>query len=45
MNTEKKSALQVLKETSRTFYIPIIKLPPKVQEAVASTYLCLRAID
>jgi len=45
MNTEAKSALKVLEETSRTFYIPIVKLPGKVQEAVASAYLCLRAID
>jgi len=38
-------ALQILKETSRTFYIPIIILPPGLQEAVASAYLCMRAID
>lgn len=40
-----KSALQVLKETSRTFYIPIATLPPGLKEAVASGYLCMRAID
>ena len=40
-----KSALDLLKETSRTFYIPISLLPPKLQEAVASAYLCMRAID
>lgn len=40
-----KSELEVLKETSRTFYIPIIKLVEGVREAVASAYLCLRAID
>ena len=40
-----KTALEVLKETSRTFYIPIVKLPAQVQKAVASAYLCLRAID
>lgn len=45
METQKKSALKVLEETSRTFYIPIVKLPPGAQEAVASAYLCLRAID
>jgi farnesyl-diphosphate farnesyltransferase len=45
MNPMTKSALAVLEETSRTFYIPIVKLPSQVQEAVASAYLCLRAID
>lgn len=38
-------ALKVLEETSRTFYIPISRLPSGLQEAVASAYLCLRAID
>lgn len=37
--------LEMLKETSRTFYIPISRLPAGLQEAVASAYLCLRAID
>jgi len=37
--------LDVLKETSRTFFIPIVKLCADAQEAVASAYLCLRAID
>lgn len=41
----RKDALQVLKETSRTFYIPISGLPLGLQEAVASAYLCMRAID
>lgn len=40
-----KSALDVLKETSRTFYIPITQLPSGLQEAVASAYLCMRSID
>ncbi|MEM1308211.1 MAG: phytoene/squalene synthase family protein [Cyanobacteria bacterium P01_D01_bin.71] len=40
-----KSALDLLKETSRTFYIPISLLPAKLQAAVASAYLCMRAID
>lgn len=35
----------MLKETSRTFFIPIVKICSGVQEAVASAYLCLRAID
>ncbi len=38
-------ALEVLKETSRTFYIPISRLPSELLEAVASAYLCMRAID
>ncbi|MUG91454.1 phytoene/squalene synthase family protein [Scytonema sp. UIC 10036] len=38
-------ALNILRETSRTFYIPIVRLPIGLQEAVASAYLCLRAID
>ncbi|MBN4001172.1 MULTISPECIES: phytoene/squalene synthase family protein [unclassified Nostoc] len=41
----RRDALQILKETSRTFYIPISVLPPGLQEAVASAYLCMRAID
>ncbi|MBD2342642.1 squalene/phytoene synthase family protein [Anabaena subtropica] len=41
----RSDALQILKETSRTFYIPINILPPGLQEAVASAYLCMRAID
>ena len=42
INTE---ARQFLKETSRTFYIPITYLSKGLQEAVASAYLCMRAID
>ncbi|BAY10661.1 squalene/phytoene synthase family protein [Calothrix sp. NIES-2098] len=41
----RRDALQILKETSRTFYIPISILPTGLQEAVASAYLCMRAID
>jgi farnesyl-diphosphate farnesyltransferase len=37
--------LKVLEQTSRTFYLPIIRLPQGLQEAVASAYLCMRAID
>ena len=39
------TALDLLKATSRTFYIPISLLPPQLQEAVASAYLCMRSID
>lgn len=41
----RNKALETLKETSRTFYIPIMRLPEKLQDAVASAYLCMRAID
>jgi farnesyl-diphosphate farnesyltransferase len=36
---------RVLKETSRTFFIPIARLPVKLQEAIGAAYLCMRAID
>ncbi len=38
-------AFRVLEETSRTFYIPIVRLPRPLREAVASAYLCMRSID
>ncbi|MBC6472103.1 MAG: phytoene/squalene synthase family protein [Hormoscilla sp. GM102CHS1] len=44
MNTCRE-ALKILEETSRTFYIPISGLPDDLQKAVASAYLCMRAID
>jgi farnesyl-diphosphate farnesyltransferase len=37
--------LRVLKETSRTFFIPISKLPGELQDTIGSAYLCMRAID
>ncbi|MEL6902286.1 MAG: phytoene/squalene synthase family protein [Cyanobacteria bacterium J06606_4] len=45
MLSSTSSALDLLKETSRTFFIPISLLPPKLQAAVASAYLSMRAID
>jgi farnesyl-diphosphate farnesyltransferase len=39
------NAMDILAETSRTFFIPISGLLPGLQEAVASAYLCMRAID
>lgn len=36
---------RILKDTSRTFFIPIARLPDPLQETVASAYLCMRAID
>lgn len=41
----RRKALDVLRETSRTFFIPINGLPAGLKEAVASAYLCMRAID
>ena len=41
----KSEALRLLRETSRTFYLPICGLPDGLLEAVASAYLCMRAID
>ena len=35
----RRDALDLLKETSRTFYIPISRLPAGLLEAVASAYL------
>ncbi|MBB4826725.1 farnesyl-diphosphate farnesyltransferase [Sporosarcina luteola] len=40
-----KEAMRVLKQTSRTFYIPIKLLNPTLRLAVGSAYLCMRAID
>ena len=43
--THQSDLLRVLRETSRTFFIPIIRLPIKLQEAIGAAYLCMRAID
>lgn len=40
-----KDAIRVLKETSRTFYIPITFLKKDLKIAVATAYLMMRAID
>ncbi|MFS0576165.1 squalene/phytoene synthase family protein [Sporosarcina sp. 179-K 3D1 HS] len=40
-----KDAMRVLKETSRTFYIPITFLQKELKYSVASAYLIFRAID
>ena len=40
-----QSAKRILKKTSRTFYIPISRLPDGLQESVGAAYLCMRAID
>jgi len=41
----RKTAMDFLEETSRTFLIPIQRLPNGLLEAVGSGYLCMRAID
>ncbi|WP_010285127.1 squalene/phytoene synthase family protein [Bacillus timonensis] len=40
-----KEAMRMLKETSRTFYIPITFLQKELKYSVASAYLVFRAID
>lgn len=40
-----KEAMQVLKDTSRTFYIPITLLGKTLKHTVGSAYLGMRAID
>lgn len=40
-----KESMAMLKETSRTFFIPINFLEPTLKKTVASAYLCMRAID
>ncbi len=43
--TLENSASEVLKDTSRTFYLSIVRLPPNIREAVMASYLSMRAID
>ena len=40
-----RESMDVLEQTSRTFFIPISRLPPRLLEAVAAAYLCMRSID
>jgi len=40
-----KDAMRVLKETSRTFFIPITFLQKELKTTVATAYLMMRAID
>jgi farnesyl-diphosphate farnesyltransferase len=37
--------LNVLEQTSRTFYLPIARLPEGLRGTVAAAYLCMRALD
>ena len=41
----KADAIEMLRHTSRTFYLSIVDLPSGIREAVMSSYLSLRAID
>ncbi len=43
--TLEADAAEMLRQTSRTFYLSIDRLPPRIREAVMSSYLSLRAID
>ncbi|MFO7317597.1 MAG: phytoene/squalene synthase family protein [Bacilli bacterium] len=45
MKALEKDAMRVLKETSRTFYIPITFLKKDLKTAVANAYLIMRALD
>ena len=45
MTKQHNDVMRVLKETSRTFYIPVTRLPERLQETVVAAYLCMRAID
>ncbi|MCG7334762.1 phytoene/squalene synthase family protein [Sporosarcina sp. ACRSM] len=45
MSNFPKDAMRMLKETSRTFYIPITFLQKELKYSVASAYLVFRAID
>src|SRR5699024_11471353 len=40
-----KDANIILKQTSRTFYIPITLLKSPLDQTVGSAYLCMRAVD
>lgn len=40
-----RDAWQILAETSRTFALPIGRLPSGLKEAVGASYLCMRSID
>lgn len=40
-----KDANNILKQTSRTFYIPITLLKSPLDQTVGSAYLCMRAVD
>jgi farnesyl-diphosphate farnesyltransferase len=43
--TSQSDAFDILERTSRTFFLPIARLPEGLQSAVAAAYLCMRALD
>jgi farnesyl-diphosphate farnesyltransferase len=43
--THQSDILRMLKENSRTFFIPIMRLPMRLQDTIGAAYLCMRAID
>lgn len=45
MNQSPDDPLTVLERTSRTFFLPISRMPARLKEATTSAYLCMRAID
>jgi farnesyl-diphosphate farnesyltransferase len=40
-----KHAVRILERTSRTFYVPVMRLPDGLRDAVGAAYLCMRGID
>ena len=40
-----RTAIEILRRTSRTFFVPVIQLPSDLRSAVGSAYLCMRGID
>ncbi len=45
MTNLQHESMEMLRDTSRTFFIPITFLKDKLMYTVASAYLCMRAID
>jgi farnesyl-diphosphate farnesyltransferase len=39
------TAMEILRMTSRTFYIPIVRLPLSLRKVVTSAHLYMRAVD
>jgi len=45
MSTQENILRRVLQENSRTFAIPIMRLPNKLRESILLAYLCMRGLD
>jgi len=43
--TSQDHVMAVLQATSRTFFIPISRMPARLKEAATAAYLCMRAVD